>query len=333
MGETSIQWTEETWNPVRGCTVVDTECANCYAAAVATRFSGPGLAYEGLARRSSRRSLPQWTGDVRFVPEKLAEPLHWRRPRVVFANSMSDLFHDGFSFEQIAAVFGVMASASSSAFQVLTKRPERARDFFHWIGPESGARYRVGMHARLLLGAEEAHRVDPRHGPWPLPNVGLGVSVGRHESAVVRVPLLLELPAAWRFVSYEPALGPVAFAPWMIELPRKAPRLDWIIVGGESCDERERARPFDVGWARSVIGEGAAYQVPVFVKQLGARPYYRTPIAPLAPSDDRLDLNLRDDHGGDWREWPEDLRVRQYPPACDKLQRALERAAGGSVLL
>ena len=121
MGDaTSISWTDATWNPVRGCSRVSDGCRNCYAETVAARFSGPGQAYEGLADRARKGS--KWTGVVRMVPEHLADPMRWKRPRRIFVNSMSDLFHESLSNEQIAAVFGVMAAAPQHTFQVLTKR-------------------------------------------------------------------------------------------------------------------------------------------------------------------------------------------------------------------
>lgn len=124
MGDkTTIEWTDSTWNPVRGCSRVSEGCRFCYAERVAARFSGPGQPYEGLAENAT--AGPRWTGGVRLVPERLDDPLRWKRPRRIFVNSMSDLFHEELSFEEIAAVYGVMAAAPRHVFQVLTKRPER----------------------------------------------------------------------------------------------------------------------------------------------------------------------------------------------------------------
>src|SRR5271156_1075393 len=123
--KTSISWTDATWNPARGCSIVSPGCHNCYAMRVAARFSAKGEPYEGLAKFSSVKRLPQWTGKVRLVPEHLADPLRWTTPRRVFVNSMSDMFHDGLSNEHIAAVFGVMAASTRHTFQLLTKRARR----------------------------------------------------------------------------------------------------------------------------------------------------------------------------------------------------------------
>ena len=138
---TKIEWTHRpgttgvTWNPTRGCRRVSPGCGTgtaggCYAERQAARFSGPGQPYEGLVEIGKHG--PRWTGRGRVVADKLAEPLRWRKPRTVFVDSMSDLFFEGFAFEQIAAVFGVMAATPQHAYLVLTKRPERARAFFEW---------------------------------------------------------------------------------------------------------------------------------------------------------------------------------------------------------
>ena len=124
MGDKSkIEWTDATWNPVRGCSVVSEGCRNCYAMQVAARFSGEGQAYEGLAYRNS--SGAHWTGKVRLVEEHLEDPLRWKRPRRIFVNSMSDLFHESLDEIDIGQVFGVMALAKQHTFHVLTKRPAR----------------------------------------------------------------------------------------------------------------------------------------------------------------------------------------------------------------
>jgi protein gp37 len=344
MADTSIEWTEKTWNPVRGCSVLSAGCTNCYAMRTAHRFSGPGGHYEGLTRARTKLG-PVWTGDVRFVPEKLAEPLGWREPKRVFVNSMSDLFHDGVTDEQIAAVFGVMAAAPQHTFQVLTKRPERARDWLRWVeglyrrNASPWVTSLLDKHARSLVPTLPA---EPRHGTrWPLTNVWLGVSVEDQATADERIPLLLECPAAVRWVSYEPALGPIDFeriahrpagdtddpTPLVINALRGffdgsigAQRaLDWIVIGGESGPG---ARPFDLAWARSTIRAGRAAGVPVFVKQLGACPVVEPRDAAgyriTGPGGDpwpSIPVALRDRKGGDPSEWPEDLRVREYPPA------------------
>lgn len=340
---TSIEWTDATWNPLVGCTRVSKGCEHCYAEGVAHRGMSPH--HRGLTVLAPHGKGPRWNGTVRFVPEALLKPTTWRKPRLVFVNSMSDLFHESVPFEQIAAAFGVMAACPQHAFQVLTKRPERAREFFRWIvEQDTGIGDLDGCTPGLLHACSEAlsaelryklgetlaceHSADPG-GPWPLPNVWLGVSVEDQETADERIPVLLELPAAIRWVSYEPALGPVDFRRWMSgreSIPgviapsvgfRVAPRLDWIVVGGESGP---RARPFDLAWARSVIAQGRAAGVPVFVKQVGAKPIITEDITEVLRlrcghtiANQIATLRLRDRKGGDPAEWPEDLRVREWP--------------------
>lgn len=316
-GRTGIAWTDCTWNPVRGCSRVSEGCRNCYAEKIAARFCGePESPFYTFARQSPAR----WTGKVELVPDKLEEPLHWRKPRRVFVNSMSDLFHEKLSDRDIAAVFGVMAACPHLTFQVLTKRPENIQRMQPTCHGEFGAAF---------------------------PNVWLGVSVEDQKTADERIPLLLDTPAAVRFVSYEPALGEVSFdrGGWLrpsysscqqgdrpeIAAIAKAVAakggwvgLDWVIVGGESGP---KARPFDVAWARSVVEQCRAAGVPCFVKQLGANTvvpagrlrHHEWPHArfeatdPEHPSTEPWRVRLRDRAGADPAEWPEDLRVREFP--------------------
>lgn len=218
----AIEWTDATWNPMRGCRRVSEGCRNCYAERQAIRHAGPGGHYEGLVRSTS--TGPRWTGASRFLPELLEQPLRWRRPRRVFVDSMSDLFFEGHAFEDIAAVFGYMAAASWHTFQVLTKRPERALEWFRWVqaqdrGLDSTSGLLHCCAAALAVETQHGSASEPLHtkfcadpdGPWPVRNVDIGVSVEDQATADERIPLLLQLPAARRFVSYEPALGPVDF--------------------------------------------------------------------------------------------------------------------------
>jgi len=323
---TGIQWTSATWNPVRGCSRVSEGCRHCYAEVVAARFSGPGLPYEGLARRVGGEA--RWTGKVRMVPEHLADPLRWKKPRRIFVNSMSDLFHEGLSFEQIAAVFGVMAAAGRHTFQVLTKRPQRAREFLDWIGGAGNECDLLGDHASEALiaagiGVLEPvhHRLGSRVG-WPLPNVQLGFSAEDQDTFNARWCQIAGAPAAVLFCSYEPALGPVN-ARGALGIGDYGPpprRLDWIIVGGESGPG---ARPFNIEWVRSTIDDCREAGVACFVKQLGAKPtiadgdYRDFGFAPhvtfSGTGQGRIGCWLRDSHGGDPDEWPADLRVREFP--------------------
>jgi protein gp37 len=361
-GATHIEWTDATWNPVRGCTRVSEGCRHCYAERQAVRHARPGGAYEGLAKTTA--AGPRWTGVVRFVPEVLDWPLRWGgaaaakvegRPSRIFVNSMSDLFHEGLSFEQIGATFGVMMAAAmvrEHTFQVLTKRPQRVLEFAGWLAGRGG----LGRWIRSILGTEEGRSLgalfdsvirtekDPRSGktwrsiddPWmqvinaaavdsgtvfPC-NVWLGVSAEDQATADERIRLLLQCPAAVRFVSYEPALGPVDFerGGWSFLGPLYPPPgnrggwkrgLDWVIFGGESGPG---ARPVELSWARNTVAQCRAAGVACFVKQLGAKPADRVLFNERRQYMGGVILEpFRHSKGGDWSEWPEDLRVREFP--------------------
>lgn len=263
MADTTIQWTDAVWNPVRGCTIISPGCTNCYAMRQAHRFSGPGKPYEGLTRSRDKHG-PVWTGDVRLVREHLDVPLRWRSPKRIFVNSMSDLFHEGLTADEIAEVFAVMARAPQHTFQILTKRPERM--------PAIASRFN-------------------------LPNVWLGTSVEDQARADERIPHLLATPAAIRFLSCEPLLGPVDLRAFLEgDAARK-----WVIIGGESGPS---ARPFDLAWARSIIAQTRDAGAACFVKQLGAK--YEAPSVSSG-------ILKKDRKAGDPSQWPEDLRVREWP--------------------
>lgn len=192
-GDSDIEWTDTTWNPVAGCSLVSPGCTNCYAMRMAARLQAMGMEkYKGTTRRSGGRAV--WTGKIRIDTRALDLPTRWRKPRLVFVNSMSDLFHEYVPDHAIEEIWRVMARASWHQFQVLTKRPERMAQFL-------------------------AHRGNP------LPNVWVGTSV---ESAgyLDRIDLIRNAPAAIRFVSFEPLLG-------RIKRP-DLKGIGWIIVGGES---------------------------------------------------------------------------------------------------
>jgi protein gp37 len=341
--QTGINWTDSTWNPIRGCSRVSPGCENCYAESTAARFSGPGMPYEGLAKPSAR-GLPKWTGEVRFIEEHLADPLRWRRPRRIFVNSMSDLFHERLPNEEIAAVFGVMAAAPRHTFQVLTKRPERMREWFRWIADEGDELLAVVDEeppsgspipgACACFAKEKAiggvlrdkDWREAMRAPWPLPNVWLGVTAEDQQRLDERVPILLDTPAAVRWVSAEPLLGQLdltridaeakARVDGMYQINpltgrntdmgrpcRDVARLDWIVVGGESGP---RARPFDLAWARSIVDQCQTAGVPIWVKQLGADPIDGTA---------GCSVWQRDKAGADWTDWPAELKVRRFPEA------------------
>lgn len=228
---TKIEWTDESWNPVRGCSRVSEGCRNCYAEGVAARFSGAGMPYEGLITKTTKG--PTWNGEIKLVPTKLGQPLRWPRSRMIFVNSMSDLFHPSVPDEFIDEVFAVMALAPQHTFQVLTKRPERMREYLS----RPAAEVRIGLQVLAMCldsavatkGRSELGRgvtlktTDINPGglaTWPLPNVWLGVSVEDQATADERIPLLLETPAGVRWVSAEPLLGPVDLERVMWRPPR-----------------------------------------------------------------------------------------------------------------
>lgn len=341
MGDTRIEWSEKVWNPVRGCSRVSPGCENCYAERQSARFCDPGQYAHGYAERTAAGA--RWTRRVALIPEKLAEPLSWRKPALVFVNSMSDLFHEKLTDEEIAAVFGVMASCPHLTFQVLTKRADRLPGWFAWAGSAAldlcacKADDALQPHVPRIVRAQAfAHWSGAR--VWPLPNVWLGVSVEDQQRADERIPHLLAAPAAVRFLSCEPLLGSINLTAvgsgqikinalnggWAVprntDEHRQEPRIHWVICGGESGPG---ARPMDIAWMRLIKEQCAAVGLPYFGKQVGSRPAWDGCARPgeLWPpgtkkEDDmegRWSIHLKDRKGGDPAEWPEDLRVRQMP--------------------
>lgn len=356
--KTSIEWTDRTWNPVTGCTKVSPGCAHCYAEGVADRFWATQYPWvftgeDSVPGPHGSRTRPRQFTDVQTHEDRLLEPLSWRKPARVFVNSMSDLFHEDVPDTFIDDIFAVMTLCTRHTFQVLTKRPERMRHYLTESIDEEGrlARQRIGLRAlglcldhypkRISDGGSTLLATHGREGEvanWPRKNVWLGVSVENQHFADERIPLLLQTPAAVRFVSCEPLLGPVNLKPgqWMppmgggpkcniygLPIP---PDLDWVIVGGESGPQ---ARPMVLGWARSLVAQCQAADVPVFVKQLGAMPMVSEESwAATGPRVHLLNhrnnrrvpagfvpLKFMDRKGGEIAEWPEDLRVRQFPEA------------------
>jgi len=206
---TKIEWTDATWNPLRGCSRVSAGCVNCYAETMANRFSGPGQPYEGLVNHKGR-----WNGKVQLVEKHLDDPLRWEKPRRVFVNSMSDLFHEAVSDDAIMRIFAVMALAKQHTFQVLTKRPERMQrmltDMTFW-GGVVGVAHEVANSPCATATVEDAIDESDR----ALSNVWLGVTVENQAAADERIPLLLQTPASVRFLSMEPLLGPVDLSKWI----------------------------------------------------------------------------------------------------------------------
>ena len=297
MADTKIEWAERVWNPIIGCSVISPGCTNCYAMRMAARLEPMGNArYAGLTRHTKAGAV--WTGEVRLFKEALTLPLRWKRPRRIFVNSMSDLFHEDVPDEWIDRVFAVMALAPQHTFQVLTKRAERMRAYLTKPG-----RWAHVDEAMDHFSLDVWNTLD---GPerLPLPNVHLGVSVEDQARADERIPHLLATPAAVRWISAEPLLGPVDLRFLQpgdppVEIDALAgthgvyrphggenASLDWVVVGGESGPG---ARPMHPDWARSLRDQCAAAGVPFFMKQMsGPRKSAMLPI-------------------------PEDLAVREYP--------------------
>lgn len=282
-----IEWTDATWNPLVSvrkdgkvgfhCEKVSPACAHCYAEA----FNSRNLPARGTALPYTRASRDQVY--IRLDEETRRQPLHWRRPRRIFVCSMTDLFGEFVPFGLIDHVFAVMALCARHTFQVLTKRPERMAE---WFGTD---RFQAaGRHGAVLGSAHfELHAEDAVF-DWPLPNVWIGVTAEDQPRADERIPHLLRCPAAVRFVSYEPALGPIDLRRLqgecsgctdpqsegthqmgtrehtsMVDGPRA---IDWLICGGESGPH---ARPMHPDWARSVRDQCQAANVPFFFKQWG----------------------------------------------------------------
>lgn len=268
--EGGITWTDATWNPIRGCSRVSEGCRNCYAERTAFRYSAPGMAYEGLVRVNHVGiRQPQWNGTVRVVDEHMLDPLRWRRPRRIFVNSMSDLFHENVADETIDRIFAVMALCPQHSFQVLTKRPMRMLEYL--------ATHPGRLQAVWWTMASFDVGLGMPCPPWPLPNVWLGVSVEHQAAADERIPLLLETPAAVRWISAEPLLGPINLLdmkgrhpnPLTGVVPYRGdgyPKLDWVVVGGESGPG---ARPMEEAWARSLRDQCVAAEVAFHFKQWG----------------------------------------------------------------
>lgn len=253
MTKSKIEWTDRVWNPVTGCDKVSQGCKNCYAETLAIRFWG------------NRKFT-----DVKVHDDRIMQPMTWKKPSRVFVNSMSDLFHEDVSFEFIEAIFSVMSDIDRHTYQILTKRPQRMLEFFHWKKNKFGIEWR------------------------PSNNVWLGVSCEDQETANERIPLLLKAPAAIHFLSCEPLLGPIditnkglnngySFPTKLVHSNGKIIGtewtdpgddfigVDWVIVGGESG---HAARPMHPEWVREIRDQCKKANTAFFFKQWGE--YYTT---------------------------------------------------------
>lgn len=243
---TKIEWTDETWNPLAGCSVLSPGCTNCYAMREAGGRLRTLAKYAGLTQPSKAGSV--WTGEVRLWETALDQPLGWKDPRRIFVNSMSDLFHEGVPDAWIDRIVAVMARCPQHQFQVLTKRAQRQRDYL--ADPDV-----INRIIGLLMTAEGCARFA-----WPLPNLWVGVSVEDQPRADERIPLLLQTPAAVRWISAEPMLGPISNRANLLG------SLDWVVAGGESGPD---ARPMHPEWPRALRDWCQRLGVSFFFKQWG----------------------------------------------------------------
>lgn len=330
-----IEWTDETWNPVNGCTPVSPGCLNCYAAVEAHRWSHPhtkgpkkgqpvrpGLVGLTVEREIGSTYPPElgggpdpecdrvefhsrimFNGTVRLVPERLCIPLRWKRARRVFVNSTSDLFHKDVPFEFIAGVYAIMGASAHHTFQVLTKRPARAAEFYRWMASSPQRKMSDAIHDLIGIAAPGTATIEAC--TWPLPNVWLGASVEDQKRADERIPHLIDCPAAIRFLSCEPLISAVDLCEHLTDPPStmlnilarfyrtpngkfdpegggrpytrqtKNPMpIHWIIVGGESGLNARKSHP---EWRRQIVLQAQAAGVPVFHKQSGRYAYRCVP--------------------------------------------------------
>ncbi len=350
MNKTSIPWVRNpdgtpgfTWSPVIGCKALSAGCANCWAERLAATRLDHMSAYHRLTKGG------HWTGEQRFLTERLAEPLKRRKPSGIFVVDMGDLFGDGVTNEQIAAVYGVMSARPQHTFYTCTKRAKRRREWFEWVEvmaerckeifPDEDLDWR-----RIHVLRASAMRQGAGNLPgytemlatgWPLKNVREGTTVENQAAADERIPELLQTPAAVRFLSVEPILEEVSIKdclnyneqrgylctcphgriPWSRcdvcedKMPVGSPGwldlgINWVIVGGESGPN---AHPCHVEWIRSIVSQCQEAGVSCFSKQLGANAHRQAP----GHGTERIHLCAR--AGADPNEWPEDLRIRQFP--------------------
>jgi len=298
-----IEWTDETWNPATGCTQVSAGCDNCYARAMARRLGAMNKRNLALGRKDNGYH-PDHPFNVTLHPDRLLQPLRWRKPRMIFVVSMGDLFHVNVPDEFIDRVFAVMAACPQHTFQVLTKRPERMAGYCNETASiqEQDGSYSLIKPLKKMLPCDHLPDYDPVGGDfrlhsWPLANIWLGTSIEDQATAAARIPHLLKCPAAVRYVSAEPLLGAIDCTLWtrsLVEcdecgcqfrvdgqpdewngsgcsmcdsggLAPVRPRIDWVIAGGESGS---KARPMASNWVRSIRDACAAAGVAFYLKQM-----------------------------------------------------------------
>lgn len=254
MNDTKIEWADRTWNPVSGCTKISAGCKYCYAESIAERFGGP--------------AYPNGFG-ITLRPHRIDDPKKWKKPARVFVNSMSDLFHEDIPPEFLEECLEVMRDCPQHTFQILTKRPEQMlKTMWAWYDCDC---------ENCTMG----------NGCGFLPNIWLGVSV-ESQKVIDRIDRLREAPAAVRFLSLEPLLGPVE---------ADFTGIDWVIIGGESGP---KARSLELSWVRDIIDQCRRDGAAVFVKQLGSR-------------HAKNHYHVNHPKAGDPLEWPVEIRIREFP--------------------
>lgn len=279
-GSTKIEWSDSVWNPLAGCSWASPGCDHCYAAVMARRLDAMAQAdlaagrdpgqkrkYIGTTNKNKAGQI-MFNGRVNLDYDARNVPFRWKKPRRVFVNSMSDLFHKDVPDSFIDRVFGVMAATPQHTYQVLTKRPERMATYLNSYGRDT----LVWVEAYSAALTDQLKQNKPA---WPLPNVWLGTSVENQAEADERIPHLLSVPARVRFLSCEPLLGPVDLSEWLdAGYESNGPQgwvaepsgLHWVIAGGESGPG---ARPMHPSWARGLRDQCAAAGVAFFFKQHG----------------------------------------------------------------
>lgn len=325
MTEHKISWLNmpgykpETWNPVIGCSEKSEGCKNCFAKRMAHRLMHMPytdyyqfvLADNGAEDPEEFRNIPEWNGTTHFVEPAIYKPLEWRKPRMIFTVDMGDLFHETVPFELIDQVMAIIAIRPQHLFVILTKRPERALEYFSQSKETLIERWENAIYDKLCISDKDGdvdtvtcQMANWADAHWPLPNVWLGVTAENQEQANRRIPLLLQIPAAKRFVSIEPMLGPVEL-PWLriawqcsyckdyfagphqilcptckrkngfcgshvfnpkFKVSQVGSGLDWVISGGETGS---KARPMHPDWVRSLRDQCKDAGVPFFFKQWG----------------------------------------------------------------
>jgi protein gp37 len=357
MGKTSIQWTDHSINPIRArnpltgavghyCEKVSSGCANCYASNMQKRFkmpAFPGKSKGGLLSLGEEITVSigeQGDMEIFLDESKLQSVLRRKKPTKYFWCDMTDLFGWWVPQDWIDKCFAVMALTPHHTHQILTKRPEKASEYLAWDGhSDEHAKRGENCPCRQCSIVREMAEIMQNGGVdewsagfgaagyvwknWPLPNVWIGTSVENQKAADERIPHLLKTPAAVRFLSMEPLLGPVDLQPIINKYGEfknnQGINCDWVIIGGESG---KNARPCNVEWIRDILHQCTMAGVPCFVKQLGSLPYTTHPGWDEPHEFDSVYddvLELRDSHGGDWDEWPSDLRVREFPKSVVEL--------------